>query len=92
MSGARFALGRVTATPEALAALRRNNQAGQDFLHRHARGDWGEVSAHDRAANEDALIHGLRLLSAYRLRDGTKLWVITEADRSVTTLLLPHEY
>jgi hypothetical protein len=58
----------------------------------HATGDWGELDDHDRVENEYSLVHGLRLLSAYRLKDQTKIWIITEADRSATTLLLPSEY
>ena len=70
-------------------------QAGQspmEFLQRHAAGDRGEVDAHDKTENEYSLQRGFRLLSAYRLADGTKIWIITEADRSATTLLLPEEY
>jgi hypothetical protein len=59
---------------------------------RHANGNWGEVDEHDRKANEYALGHGLRVLSAYTLSSGEKTWVITEADRSTTTILLPEEY
>nr|MBA2637786.1 hypothetical protein [Solirubrobacterales bacterium] len=55
-------------------------------------GDWGEVDEEDKAANERSLKEGTRLLSAYHLKDGTKVWLITEADRSATTLLLPQEY
>ena len=62
------------------------------FLDRHARGDWGEVDAEDKQANQDALVHGERLLSAYRTSLDVRIWVITEADRSVTTILLPEEY
>lgn len=62
------------------------------FLARHQRGDWGIVDGCDRRANDDALVAGERLLSAYRLSDGTKIWIITEADRSSTCLLLPEEY
>jgi hypothetical protein len=58
----------------------------------HARGDWGEVHPEDARANDEALLSGERLLSSYRLADGTKLWIITEADRSSTCLLLPEEY
>lgn len=86
------ALGRLVATPGALAAIA---DAGDDpltFLRRHAAGDWGDVDEHDRQENELSLREGFRLLSAYRLQDGTRLWVITEADRSSTTLLLPEEY
>jgi len=88
----RFALGQVVATPGALAALEENGQNGAVYLARHMRGDWGDLCEEDRNANEDALKAGLRLLSAYRLPDGTRLWIITEADRSSSTLLLPEEY
>lgn len=87
-----FALGRVVATPGALDALQHANQTATEFLRRHAAGDWGEVDQEDQQANERALRLGLRVLSAYRTRLGTMLWVITEADRSVTTVLLPEEY
>jgi hypothetical protein len=88
----RFRLGQLTATPGALEALRDSGQAPIDFLRRHAAGDWGDVSGGDKALNDQALLDGDRLLSAYHTRKGTKLWVITEADRSVTTILLPEEY
>ena len=55
-------------------------------------GDWGELSESDRQANEHALKHDLRVLSAYTLRTGERIWIITEGDRSVTTILLPSEY
>jgi len=61
-------------------------------LRRHARGDWGELDAEDIAANDRAVKDGDRLLSSYRSEAGTKFWVITEADRSATTVLLPEEY
>ncbi len=86
-----FPLGRILATPGALKALR---EAGEDllnYLSRHASGDWGELDAHDRRENELALKHGRRLLSSYPVGEG-RLWVITEADRSATTILLPEEY
>ena len=63
-----------------------------DFLFRHLDGDWGDISPEDIAENELSLQHGWRLLSSYRLSDGTKVWIITEADRSATTFLLPDEY
>ncbi len=62
------------------------------YIFRHAAGDWGDLSAPDIKANAEALKEGTRLLSAYHLKDGTKLYVITEWDRSVTTALLPEEY
>lgn len=93
--GPRFSLGRVYATPGALAALgddeETQNANFSAILSRHLCGDWGELCADDRQANEAALQHGRRLLSAYTVR-GTKVWVITEADRASTTALLPEEY
>jgi hypothetical protein len=88
----RFKLGRIVATPGAFEALRRNQQPKMSLLARHAIGDWGLVSPEDARANDRALIGGERILSAYQLRDGTRLWIITEADRSATTILLPDEY
>ena len=88
-----FPLGQIVATPGALAALEKAGQTPLDFLSRHVRGDWGELDEQDRKENELSLKRGFRLLSSYRLSSGdTKVWVITEADRSVTTLLLPDEY
>jgi len=62
------------------------------YLVRHIAGDWGDVDEHDYRENELSLIQGFRLLSAYTLKTGTKIWIITEADRSATTVLLPEEY
>jgi len=89
---ARFSLGTIVETPGALAVLNEAGQTQSEFLFRHVIGDWGEVDAEDQQANEDALLNGERILSAYRTNRGVKLWIITEADRSVTTLLLPEEY
>lgn len=83
-------LGQIVATPAALDALHRPDIVAA--LRRHAAGDWGDVDADDRAANDDALRAGERLLSVYRVANGTTFWVITEADRSVTTVLLPDDY
>lgn len=85
-------LGRLLATPGALNAMERSGESPMTFIGRHVRKDWGEVCPDDARANEDALVRGDRLLSAYRTANGDKLWVITEADRSVTTILLPSEY
>lgn len=85
-----FPLGPIVATPGALEAIP-PGEIGH-ALRRHARGDWGELDAEDRAANDRSLTEGARLLSAYRSRAGTRFWVITEADRSATTVLLPDEY
>ena len=87
-----FALGQVVATPGALDTLR---DAGIDplvLLARHVTGDWGELSEEDIEANREALAQGYRLLSAYPLETGERLWIITEWDRSATTLLRPDEY
>lgn len=61
-------------------------------LMRHSKGDWGEVGKEDWQENEVALSEGLRLFSVFRSKNGKKFWIITEADRSVTTILLPEEY
>src|ERR1019366_7006321 len=87
-----FTLGHVVATPGALAALEKAGQQPGDFLARHVSGDWGEVPPEDMKENELSLQHGFRLLSAYRTTAGDKVWVITEADRSSTCILLPEEY
>ena len=87
-----FRMGRLTATPGALAAIERAAEVPGTFFCRHVMGDWGELTEEDRAANADALEHDLRILSAYQTKMGERLWVITEADRSVTTILLPEEY
>jgi len=87
-----FSLGRIVATPGALRALERANQSAAIFLARHAGGDWGELDREDVRENEYSVAHGLRLLSSYTTAVGEKLWIITEADRSATTLLLPDEY
>ncbi|MHB8526471.1 MAG: hypothetical protein ACYDD2_09990 [Candidatus Acidiferrales bacterium] len=87
-----FELGQIVATPGALAALEKAGQRSGEFLIRHVNRDWGNLSDEDRKENDYSLEHGFRLLSAYRTNAGDSLWVITEADRSVTTLLLPEEY
>lgn len=87
---AKFRLGRIVATPNALAQL-----TPEDILlgiQRHQAGDWGDVEAHDRQENELSLQQGRRLLSVYRSVRGVRFWLITEADRSVTTVLLPEDY
>ena len=92
-----FSPGKVVATPGALEALQQANQSVWVFLARHLAGDWGEVDAHDKAANHEALKDGSRLLSAYTLNTGTTIWLVTEAqgdngNRAATTALLPEEY
>lgn len=92
MMAARFPPGQIVATPGALLALQEAGETPAVLLRRHLVGDWGEVDEHDAQENERSLQDGCRLLSAYTLSTGTRLWIITEADRSSTTLLLPSEY
>jgi len=93
----KFSLGQIVATPGALEVLQKAGQSAAEFLQRHERGEWGDVCPEDRQANDQSLLDGSRILSAYRTSLGEKLWIITEAaddsgSRSVTTLLLPSEY
>jgi len=87
-----FRLGTVLITPGAILALVEANQSALDLLDRHAYGDWGELTGEDWQANEQALKEGSRLFSAYTLTTGERIWVISEWDRSATTVLLPREY
>jgi hypothetical protein len=88
----KFLPGQIVATPGALRAFASTSEEPLPYLCRHLYGDWGDVDAHDRAENELSLVHDLRLLSAYSLQNGTRFWIIAEADRSATTFLLPEEY
>jgi hypothetical protein len=85
-------LGVVVSTPGALEAMEEAGVNPRKYLRRHMQGDWGELCEEDREENEFSLEHGLRVMSAYRLPTDVKIWVITEADRSATTFLLPAEY
>jgi hypothetical protein len=87
-----FPAGRLVATPGALALLQQVNKSPLEFLSRHLLGDWGDLCQEDKTENELSLKYGFRLMSSYPVTDNQKLWIITEADRSVTTLLLPEEY
>jgi len=87
-----FPLGHIVATPGALRALEAAGQQPAKFLDRHVSGDWGELDEEDKRENEFSVRNGLRILSAYTTHAGEKIWIITEADRSATTLLLPEEY
>lgn len=88
-----FALGQIVATPGALDLLGRTGINASALLHRHQHGDWGVVCAEDAQSNDQAIFVGARILSAYELGlRRERLWIITEADRGVTTLLLPEEY
>ena len=84
--------GRLFTTPSALEVLRAANVSVGDLLTRHLRGDWGDLTAEDRKQNDLALETGLRVLSSYALPGNGKVWIITEWDRSVTTVLLPDDY
>jgi len=85
-----FPLGRVVATATALASI--SSEEIAKALSRHARGDWGDLCAEDQALNTQGVSDGSRLLSAYESAEGTRFWIITEWDRSATTVLLPSDY
>jgi hypothetical protein len=91
-SQALFNLGRMVITIGAMDALEESGQAADEFLERHQRGDWGDLGEADKSENDFSLGERLRIFSAYHTKNGKKLWVITEADRSTTTILLPSEY
>ena len=88
----RFALGQTFITPGAEEALQIAGQTATEFWRRHMSGDWGDLSAEDVKENELSLKQGFRLLSRYETANGELLWIITEADLSATTILLPSEY
>ena len=92
MRKTRFSLGQVLATPGVLAALEEAGETAMRYLARHQAGNWGDLAPEDIRENELSLQQGFRLLSAYILPTGVKIWIITEADRSATTILLPDEY
>ena len=102
----RFALGQIVATPGALELLEQAGFSALALISRHVHGDWGDCCAEDKTTNELSVQQGMRVMSIYRLVDAERLlqtpldkrsslptvWIITEADRSVTTLLLPEDY
>jgi len=93
----KFNLGQVLATPDALDVLQESGQSPQFFLEKHQRGDWGEVCEEDKGLNDQSLVDGSRLLSAYRTLKNARIWIITEAKndqgyRAATTILLPENY
>jgi hypothetical protein len=88
----KFALGQVVATPAAIVAIEFAHTTAHELLQRHVSGDWGDLSAEDKALNDRAVEEGERILSAYTLADGERLYIITERDRSVTTIVLASEY
>lgn len=87
-----FPLGRACATPGALSSLNTEGVHAFSLLFRHVSGDWGDLDEVDIASNDAAVANGGRLFSSYTLPSGSSVWVITEADRSLTTILLPKEY
>jgi hypothetical protein len=88
-----FPLGQTVATPGSLELMSKNGITPSDLIDRHVSGDFGDLCRKDLKANQDALKTGARIFSSYRINDrNDKIWIITEADRSVTTLLLPEEY
>ena len=88
----RFPLGRVVATPGALSSLEKAEQLPAEFLDRHVNGDWGDVPDADKQENEVSIEQRFRILSVYTTSAGDRIWILTEADRSVTTILLSSEY
>ena len=90
--GPKFEAGQTVATPGAIEAFVKTGQEAKPFLYRHLQGDWGDVDDEDKKANDWSLENDARILSAYHLKDNTKIWIITERDRSATTILLPSEY
>jgi hypothetical protein len=89
---AKFQLGKIVATPGAIECLQVSGQDGSEFIRRHVQGDFGKLDADDVQTNLEAISYGGRVFSAYTTLNGRDIWVITEADRSVTTLLLPDDY
>ncbi|QDU82778.1 hypothetical protein Pla110_45400 [Polystyrenella longa] len=87
-----FNLGQVVATPVAITTFEKVDETMSSLLSRHVGGDWGNLHEEDKTTNDEAVKEGYRILSAYKLSDGTKIWIITEADRSSTCILLPEEY
>lgn len=81
-----------TRSPGALEAFKASGELPSTYLWRHLTGDWGDLTPEDHRENELSVREGFRILSAYALSNGTKIWIITEADRSSTTILLPDEY
>ena len=92
MSGIKFSPGSVYITPGAAEQFTASGDDPLAFLIKHIGGDWGDLTEEDKQENELSVREGFRILSAYRMSNGTKFWIISEADRSSTTILLPEEY
>ena len=88
----KFDFGRVVATTTLANYCEKKGFSMLPYLIRHANGDWGDVCKEDWKSNDEALKNGLRLISEYKLPDGRRIWIITEWDRSATTLLFPEDY
>lgn len=88
----KFPLGQIVATPGAIDVMNQSGETPDEFLFRHSTGDWGDIPQEDAELNDAAVTDCGRILSAYSTKDDVKLWIITEADRSATTILLPEEY
>ena len=89
---AKFEMGQLVATPSALKAIEEAGTSFFEYIRRHLNGDWGDICKEDAKENEFSLKNDLRLMSIYTLSNGVKIWIITEADRSTTTILLPEDY
>lgn len=92
MTTGKFALGQIVATPSALEALERTGTNGINLIRKHLSGNWGKLGKKDKEANDFAVNNGLQIVSTYIIGEKTKIYIITKADRSSTTLLLPSEY
>lgn len=92
LTESKFHLGEIISTTQLFVYCEKNRFALFSYLARHANGDWGDVCKEDWKINDEALKNGLRLLSEYKLPDGRRIWIITEWDRSATTLLFPEDY
>lgn len=88
----KFDFGQVVATATLVRYCEEKNFSLLPYLIRHGNCDWGDICAEDKEANETALKEDLRILSFYKLPDGNAIWIITEADRSATTILFPSDY
>lgn len=94
----KFKLGQIVATPSAIAAINRSKQSPAEFLRRHQLCDWGDICSEDKKLNDEAVAHEgdltkqQRVLSAYKTVLGDVIWIITEYDRSISTILLPSDY
>lgn len=92
MIDSKFSLGQIVATSALFNYCEEKNFPLLPYIIRHSSCDWGDICDEDKGINEEALNNGSRIMSVYKLKDGKAIWIITEADRSVTTLLFPEEY